>query len=285
MAEFRPFNKSFLLDSLWMWNISENWIMPRAWKRLLSYSKSGLNNLKIRCRTTSRDGSSENELRSESDKDAGRFQHDFDRSDHSSEQSERGSERRERGSEQADLQFERIERHCEREDSDRDCESSLDDSVVSQERNISNSGSELRSIIDDGSDEGSISSSSEDDVISVNDTINAAPQRNNEPLYEGAPLTVGESLIATLSMVVRHNMNVAMHSDLLRYAELHCPPENNCKTTMYKFIKQFKQSERPLIRHYYCTACFWIVDDQQSVCPSCEEHSKINYFLEASIIS
>lgn len=104
-------------------------------------------------------------------------------------------------------------------------------------------------------------------------------------LYEGAQLTVNESRIAVLSMATRHNLTREAQADLLRFRELHCPLENKCEKTLYKFRKAFKQSETPLIRHYYCGTCYQVMEARNSVCASCLGLSEIKYFLQVSIIS
>lgn len=285
--------KIFFITGFLTAESARNSRMPRAWKRLFEYSKSGLNKLKRRCPPTSSDDSSEDEPNirghgapaSETDSDADSVR--VERSEHQrdTDSSECASVRSEHDFVPSDHELvnsgqssDEIRELSEEDNSGHDTDRTSDDSIIATEEDEFHSGSEHRS----ANDSSSTASSGDDDDYLMNHGMNVVRERNAEPLYEGARLTVGESLIATMSMAVRHGMTKAMQADLLKFAELHCPPENNCKTTLHGLRKQFAGIDTPLTRHFYCRTCLRPVEHEKSVCPTCEE-SKNSYFLTASI--
>lgn len=123
-----------------------------------------------------------------------------------------------------------------------------------------------------------------DDTDEDDDAVgNLGQQGMDQPLYDGAPVTLAESMIATLDLSLRHNISGELLTDILKLTAMHCPPDNNCKTTLYKFNQYFSDLRIPVVRHFYCINCYTTVEQQDSVCPECREDSKISYFIEVPI--
>lgn len=106
-----------------------------------------------------------------------------------------------------------------------------------------------------------------------------------KPVYDGARITVAESITAILSLLVSFPVSGVLLARILSIIELHCPRPNKCIKTLYYFKNFFKNFKNPLIRHFYCSYCFFKLEFEKSVCPNCKDKTKVSYFIEIPIIS
>ena len=79
-------------------------------------------------------------------------------------------------------------------------------------------------------------------------------------------------------------MTGAQLTEVLRIIELHYPQNKKCIKTLYKYKKYFSESDTSLVRHFYCATCAQRLVDKDSICTTCPEPSKSNYFIEVPII-
>ncbi|KAE8749144.1 hypothetical protein FOCC_FOCC004050 [Frankliniella occidentalis] len=126
-------------------------------------------------------------------------------------------------------------------------------------------------------------SSSDDENINIDGDVNSGSDQSedeglpgaarnvdnnngNQPLYEGAPLTVSQSLIAIMTLVLTHGLTGSCLVDLLLLIALHCPPNN------------------VLEYHYYCSNCYQLLQTKTTLCTSCQEKTKVAYFIEIPLV-
>ncbi|CAG5090277.1 Protein of unknown function [Cotesia congregata] len=119
------------------------------------------------------------------------------------------------------------------------------------------------------------SSESEEDSDSSQSGPNFETEHLNDPLYDNAPLTVGESVLCILTFMIRHKVTRALLSDLLSLISLHCIQPNLCIKTLYYFDKFFKNIRSPIRRHFFCSACFFKLENQKSSCPKCNVNQEV----------
>ena len=77
------------------------------------------------------------------------------------------------------------------------------------------------------------SSESEDDEFQDSFFVDNA----DKPLYAGSPINVAKHILSLLSLLLRFNMSGVLFSKILSLIVLHCPKQNFCVKTIYKFKK------------------------------------------------
>ncbi|XP_011314653.1 uncharacterized protein [Fopius arisanus] len=136
------------------------------------------------------------------------------------------------------------------------------------------------------SDEGEEEDFSEDGSEETYDEDDIEDQEEEDPLlYPGARLTVGDSLLAVLTLFLRHSFSAACLVDILHLIELVCITPNKCKKTFYKFKQYFVKAYPPLKRRFYCARCFEVLKTDKTQCGNCLEETQVAYFIEISLIS
>lgn len=125
-------------------------------------------------------------------------------------------------------------------------------------------------------DSDSFDAHSDDDINNYGD----------ERLYDGAPLSICESILAILSLVLRHSLSGSCLADILDLVYIHCPQPNMCTKTSYLFKKYFRNiGSIPPVRHYFCSSCFSKLTDQNAQCPENITHTNVSYFIEIPLLS
>lgn len=94
------------------------------------------------------------------------------------------------------------------------------------------------------------------------------------PLFPGSPLSIKESVLSILALVLRFSLPGVVIAAVLKLIAMHCPEQNNCKSTLYKFKKYFEHLHSPLTRHFYCSICFRNHPRELLQCPHCLEEKK-----------
>ncbi|XP_034236341.1 uncharacterized protein LOC117642364 [Thrips palmi] len=163
---------------------------------------------------------------------------------------------------------------------DEDDDSSVDENdndIVSDSSSDEETSSESENESDDESDE-----SDESDV----DYEGGNAPNGDIPLYANARISVMESIIMILTLSITFSLSGACLAKILELIELHCPPVNNCITSLYKFKQLFIDIGRNcLVLHYYCERCFKKLQNKNSICNQCNNETKVAFFVEVPILN
>lgn len=112
-----------------------------------------------------------------------------------------------------------------------------------------------------------------DDDLSDEDEIQHDNVRDNDidntPLYFGAEITVRESMLAILSVCLKHNLPSTCLDDIISLVNLHCIRRGLQKNSLYKLKKYFNLGQTDSKKHFYCSSCAQILDDENEVCRTC----------------
>lgn len=98
-------------------------------------------------------------------------------------------------------------------------------------------------------------------------------------IYENGPISIWESAKAILAYSIRHNITGEAQADLFKLIKLHCPNDNRCITSCYKFNKIFNNFNNNASRHYYCSACQIEIEGPDSNKNCDNKNSSRNFFI------
>ena len=104
-------------------------------------------------------------------------------------------------------------------------------------------------------------------------------------LYQSAPITLNDSMLSVLTLALTHNLSGKCLNDVLQLISIHCPSPNLCKRTFRLFKKHFAKSKSLIKSNYYCTTCFEILKEKDSICKQCNQRKGMGFFIDISIIS
>lgn len=106
---------------------------------------------------------------------------------------------------------------------------------------------------------------------------------DNDPLYNGAEISKRESMLAILSLCIKHHLTQTSVADLIALIELHCPGRELIKNSLYKFQQYFNLDEEDIKKHFYCPSCAKQLNNSNDVCPMCPG-TKNSYFIEMPLV-
>jgi len=122
------------------------------------------------------------------------------------------------------------------------------------------------------------SEDSEDDFANICDDLKHVEEDTllnyedlncNQPLYRGAAITVNESMLAILTLLIHHNLDMSCIEDIISVMQLHCLQTELKKISLYKFSKYFSFIDSGIIKNYYCKFCTRDLTTVDEECPSC----------------
>lgn len=90
--------------------------------------------------------------------------------------------------------------------------------------------------------------------------------------------------MSILTFVLCHNLTGSALCNLLSLISLHCLQPNLLKSSVYLFRKHFDNLRYPIIKHYFCSACFSRLESNDSICETCHARKGISYFIEIPIV-
>ena len=127
-----------------------------------------------------------------------------------------------------------------------------------------------------------------DDEVETSDSFDDFfEKKGGKSLYEGAPITVSESVISILNLALEFPMSGALLSRIIDIIILHCKKPNNCVESLYIFKKIFEDSNHNIIKHFYCSTCYFKLKNKSDVCQKYtvkNQASSVNYFIEFPIL-
>lgn len=100
--------------------------------------------------------------------------------------------------------------------------------------------------------------SSKDDVES------GVHQDLENELYSGASISVIEIILCVASLKLRHNLTDVCISDILKLISKILPQPNSCPQSFYKFKKYFSDLQIPINRHFYCSSCVNLINNNNN---------------------